>query len=291
MKTGPVPGAVHRNINIHNLMTTAILKTLLTGFILFSGLSLNLPGINQISTEKSENKVLMAIFAHPDDETLVSPILYQYANAGVEVILVIATDGRLGFTDFTDYEDEDELASVRRNELRCAADILGIEMIHLDYEDQFGISKGHNEWISQTRGFMLDLHNIIEEKNPDAIITFGPDGFSNHMDHRLTGLTVTQVVLSREWEKTPELYYFGVPSSLLDDQGQMFMGVDDSHLTLQIQFSNDEAAVAKQAALCHKSQFTTEFVEEWINTMNEWGNKIHFRPFKADGEKRNSLFN
>ena len=229
-----------------------------------------------------DDKVLMAIFAHPDDETLVGPILHQYANRGVEVILVTATDGRLGFTDFSGIDDEEELAAVRREELKCAADLLGAELIHLDYEDQLGISAGHNNLIDQTRGILRDLHRIIEERKPDAIITFGPDGFSNHMDHRLVGATVTQAVLNREWDKTPSLFYVGVPASLLDDEDEkMFMGVDDRYLTIQMAFTEEEAETAINAALCHESQFTPEFVHGWFIRLQEWGNVIHFRPFKA----------
>jgi len=238
-----------------------------------------------------EGKTLMAVFAHPDDESLVSPVLYQYASRGAEVILVIATDGRLGFTDFTDYDDEAELAAVRRDELKCAADLLGAELIHLDYEDQFGISQGLGNLITQTRGLLGDLIRIIEDRKPDAIITFGPDGFSNHMDHRLVGISVTQAVLSRNWEKTPSIYYYGVPSSVLDEDGQMFMGVHDRYLNVQIPFTEQEAEVAKQAALCHASQFTPEFVQNWMDTMKEWGNTIHLREFVPPlDEKKSKLF-
>ncbi len=245
---------------------------------------------NEPEAANTDDKVLMAIFAHPDDETLVGPILNQYANKGVEVILVTVTDGRLGFTGHTDYEDEDELAAVRQEELRCAADYLGAELIHLDYEDQLGISEGHNNLIAQSRGILRDLHRIIEERKPDAIITFGPDGFSNHMDHRLTGVSVTQVVLSREWDKTPSLFYVGVPVSVLDDDEWMYMGVDDRYLTIQIPFTDEELEAAERAALCHESQFTPEFVADWIESMQEWGKIIYFRPFEAPAKEANDLF-
>lgn len=237
-----------------------------------------------------EDKVLMAVFAHPDDESLVSPILHQYANRGVEVILVTATDGRLGFTDFSGIDDSDELAAVRRDELRCAADLLGVELIHLDYEDQFAVSGGHGSLMAQTRGFIMDLHNIIEERQPDAIITFGPDGFSNHMDHRLTGITVTQVVLSKEWEKTPEIYYYGVPSSMLEGDEIYFMGVEDRYLTVSIPFTPEELEVAREAALCHASQFTPEFVDQWIELMQYRGKSAYFRPFVASDIQKSGFF-
>jgi LmbE family N-acetylglucosaminyl deacetylase len=234
--------------------------------------------------------VVMAIFAHPDDETLVGPILNQYASRGKEVILVTATDGRLGFTDFAGYEDSDDLAAVRRKELQCAADHLGAELIHLDYEDQLGISEGHGNLVSQSRGILRDLHQIIEERKPDVIMTFGPDGYSNHMDHRIVGLSVTQVLLSREWDKKPSLFYVGIPASNLDEENRIYMGTDDSYLTVQMPYTDEELRVAERAALCHESQFTPEFVQQWFDTMQEWGNVIHFRPFETPQSASNDLF-
>jgi LmbE family N-acetylglucosaminyl deacetylase len=243
----------------------------------------------QYTDVQADDRVLMAVFAHPDDETLVGPVLHQYANRGTEVILVTATDGRLGFNELHDY-DEEELAAVRRDELRCAAGLLGVELIHLDYEDQLGVSGGHGNLISQSRGILRDLHEIIEERQPDAIITFGPDGFSNHMDHRLVGISVTQVVLSRQWEKTPALFYSAVPSSALDEEENIYMGVDDRYLTVQMSFTYEDLEVARKAALCHESQFSPEFVQNWFDTMQERGNVLHFRPFDAAQRTANDFF-
>jgi len=266
-------------------------NTLLHGLILLTFTQFIASCASYTDEVAAEGQVIMAVFAHPDDETLVGPILHQYANRGSEVILVTATDGRLGFTEWSGIEEEDELVDVRREELRCAADLLGVELIHLNYEDQLGIREGHNNLLSQSRGILRDLHQIIEERQPDVIITFGPDGFSNHMDHRIVGLSVTQVVLSKQHENTPALYYVGIPSSfLLDDDDQWkYMGVDDRYLTVQVPFSEEEADVARLAALCHESQFLPEFVAGWFDTMREQGNVIYFRPFEAPRGQSNDL--
>src|SRR5438034_1257814 len=41
-------------------------------------------------------RTLLAVFAHPDDETLVAPLLAAYARRGVRVQLAIVTDGEKG---------------------------------------------------------------------------------------------------------------------------------------------------------------------------------------------------
>ena len=59
-------------------------------------------------------KKLLAIFAHPDDEQSIGPLLVKSVEEGVDVTLVKATDGRLGVNEYTDYEAGDGLAAAAR---------------------------------------------------------------------------------------------------------------------------------------------------------------------------------
>ena len=43
----------------------------------------------------------MGIFAHPDDESMAAPILVKYREQGARVIIVTATDGRLGTNEYS----------------------------------------------------------------------------------------------------------------------------------------------------------------------------------------------
>ena len=63
---------------------------------------------------QNEPKKLLAIFAHPDDEQSVAPLLVKLVEEGVEVTLVIATDGRLGVNEYNDNKAGDGLANIRR---------------------------------------------------------------------------------------------------------------------------------------------------------------------------------
>ena len=266
-------------------------RSTLLSLLLFFALSGSFTScVDEPEISERDGNVIMAVFAHPDDETLVSPILHQYAKRGYEVILVIATDGRLGFNENTDIEDEDELAAVRSGELQCAANLLGVELIHLSYEDQLGMRDGHGSLMEQTRGIKQDLHRIFEERQPDVIITFGPDGFSNHLDHRMVGIATQQVFLSREWDFEPSLFFTGIPASLLDENERMFMGVADQYLTVEMGFTDEEAEVAIRSALCHESQFSPEFVYGWFERLNSWDNTIYFRPFNAPAGRSYDLF-
>src|SRR6056297_266944 len=70
----------------------------------------------QVDLEDDE-RTMMAIFAHPDDEMTVSPILAKYAEQGTKVYLVICTDGRYGTNDFSGLEGGDSLVAIRKKEM------------------------------------------------------------------------------------------------------------------------------------------------------------------------------
>jgi hypothetical protein len=45
-------------------------------------------------TKSPRDRTILAIFAHPDDELMVSPILSKYVRQGVHVYIAIATSGK-----------------------------------------------------------------------------------------------------------------------------------------------------------------------------------------------------
>lgn len=234
-----------------------------------------------------DNKVIMGVYAHPDDETSIGPVFAKYTRKGAKVILVIATDGRLGVTDLTDLEAGDELAELRRVEMQCAADILGAELIHLRYQDQLRMPEGQDEFIQESRRILDDLHNIMEEVEPDIIITFGPDGGSNHLDHRILSVSTTQVLLSKEWNKRPALFYSGIPVSKSDELWR-YRAVHEDFLTVRESYTDEDIETADKSARCHASQFSPEYVDERTAIWRERG-VAWFRPFEAPRNTADNL--
>src|SRR5512134_2440167 len=85
-----------------------------------------------------ETLKLMAIFPHPDDETLgLGSTLARYAAEGVETSLLCATRGERGWFDSEGPNPGLEgLGRQREAELRCAAETLGLHEVNfLDYID------------------------------------------------------------------------------------------------------------------------------------------------------------
>ena len=80
---------------------------------------------------------LLAVFAHPDDEPFeVGGTLAKYAANGTREVLVCATQGEVGEISDASLATPESLAHVWEDELRCAANTLGItDLLFLDYRD------------------------------------------------------------------------------------------------------------------------------------------------------------
>lgn len=244
-----------------------------------------------VAQKSSEEKVLMAVFAHPDDEMTVAPILSKYVDEGVKVYLVICTDGRLGTNDFTDHEAGDGLVAIRKEEMKCAAEKLGVELIHLNYHDQLRAGEGYDGHVPHARQLIIELEGIIANKKPDALITWGPDGGSTHMDHRLVGASVTQVFISKIWEKTMALYYVGTPSHLIDEpERKKLAGVDSTYLNVGVKYSSKNTEKAMESLKCHKSQVSQEMLTWKEESRKKSNNTIHLREFVGPKKIKESVF-
>src|SRR5438270_4915380 len=90
----------------------------------------------------SEALRLLAVTAHPDDETLgFGGVLARYASEGVETFLVTATRGERGrylghANGSPEHPGAAELSAIREKELRAAAAILGLhDVVLLEHPD------------------------------------------------------------------------------------------------------------------------------------------------------------
>lgn len=120
------------------------------------------------------------VFAHPDDETFcVGGIVAKYAAAGVKIDLFCATDGDAGKAAGVPVSSRADLASIRREETRAAASVLGIETIEFgSYRD------GKVEQEDQTM-LVGDIVGFIRRHRPEVVIGFGPEGApTGHRDHK-----------------------------------------------------------------------------------------------------------
>jgi LmbE family N-acetylglucosaminyl deacetylase len=126
----------------------------------------------------SARPVLLAVWAHPDDESFLGAgFIAEVARRGGRVINVTATLGEHGTSDA--YLNPPKILAARRlRELQAALVRLGVERnVTLGYTD------GGCELIPESMGARR-VGSIIDEIEPDAVVTFGEDGVTGHPDHR-----------------------------------------------------------------------------------------------------------
>lgn len=121
---------------------------------------------------------VLGVWAHPDDETYLSAGLMAAARArGQRVVCVNATRGEHGTPDPVRWPPE-RLARTRAYEIAAAMAVLGVDDHRcLDLED--GTLAGLDQDVGVRR-----IVALIEEVQPDTVVTFGPDGMTGHDDHR-----------------------------------------------------------------------------------------------------------
>src|ERR1043165_7169748 len=80
---------------------------------------------------------LLAVHAHPDDETItMGGTLARYSAEGVRTVVVTCTNGDVGEVDGQRLSDERSVARIRDAELEAASTILGINrLVRLGYAD------------------------------------------------------------------------------------------------------------------------------------------------------------
>lgn len=137
-------------------------------------------------SDVTELGTVLTVWAHPDDETFLAGGLMAAARAnGQRVICVSATAGERGTDDPATWPPE-RLGQLRRWESAAAMAILDVrDHRWLDFED------GRLADVPSDLGIRR-VTAIIEETEPDTVITFGPDGMTFHPDHITVGSWVTE---------------------------------------------------------------------------------------------------
>jgi len=132
---------------------------------------------------------LLAVFAHPDDETFgAGGTLALYAQRGASVHLVCATRGEVGEAP-PDLKGFPTVGAMRESELRCAAGILGLAGVHfLGYRDSGMPGSPDNTHPQAFAAAPVEetaraTALYIRKLRPQVVMTFDPIGGYRHPDH------------------------------------------------------------------------------------------------------------
>ncbi len=138
----------------------------------------------------TQTRKLLAVLAHPDDETFgMGGTLALYSHRGVETHLICATRGEAGEIDPNFPCETADIADCRENELSCAANLLGLKTVHfLNYRDSGMPGAPDNAHpdalINQPADKVAaDITHLIRQFKPQVVLTFDPIGGYRHPDH------------------------------------------------------------------------------------------------------------
>lgn len=210
------------------------------------------------SAGQNTARILVAVFAHPDDESSAAPILARYAREGAQVHLIVATDGAAGGQQ-TSVAAGAELAKVRADEARCAADALGIKPpILLEFPD--GKLGAYGEDPLRLFRLTARVHQELQRLHPDALITWGPDGGTGHPDHRLISAVVTQLVRTSAPGVPERLFYVTIPAEVIRALNPSrpeppLLIPQPKLLATRIAITPPDLESARRSLRCHKTQF------------------------------------
>jgi LmbE family N-acetylglucosaminyl deacetylase len=218
------------------------------------------------------SRKILAVFAHPDDDIIIGPLLAYYAAHGVTVYLVVVTSGQEGVAAHAKIPAGPQLGAVRERESRAACKAYGIEEPFL-----FGEQDGSLASMEHHDQIIHQLIEIIQRVQPSVIITFGPDGLTGHTDHRAVSNMVTEMFqMFKVYQPTgfipKRLYYVTYPESLFGKSVPPFPGlvasVDDDYITTIIP-AKEGLAAATRGVECYKSQYTPQVMKAFNDMMEK----------------------
>lgn len=122
---------------------------------------------------------LLGVWAHPDDDIyLTAGLMAASVRAGDRVVDVTATRGEGGSMDHERWPPE-KMAEIRTRELMRSLEILGVTEhrflngpVDVDMDSPLDGSGAHQ------------VRQIMEEVQPDTVLTFGPEGMTGHQGHK-----------------------------------------------------------------------------------------------------------
>lgn len=166
------------------------------------------------------NLRLLAILAHPDDESLgFGGTLAKYAGEGVETFLITATRGERGrYGDAPVSPGLEIVGKTRTQEVLAAAKILNIKQVDfLDYIDGDLDKAPPSEAIEK-------IAKLIREIKPQVVLTFDPFGSYGHPDHiAISQFSMAAVLAANSLAKADKnppwqvskLYYIAWPPDVI----------------------------------------------------------------------------
>ncbi|MGJ7440012.1 PIG-L deacetylase family protein [Aquipuribacter sp. MA13-6] len=208
---------------------------------------------------------VLGVWAHPDDETMLAGgLMHLLRGGGSRVVCATATRGERGTDDPARWPPH-RLAAQRDRELRRALRRLGVDEHQYLRAPGAGLVDGRLHEVPWERG-VVAVADLIARTAPDTVVTFAPDGFTGHGDHRRVGAwtdaafrlagrdgsRLLHVARTRHWWQEGPGSWLDVRMDL--DDPRLPHGVADDELALDLQLDGRVLDRKVSALRAHRSQ-------------------------------------
>lgn len=192
----------------------------------------------RIGVEKMEEKHVVIIYPHPDDESFgAAGSIIQFREQGAKVTYLCGTLGEMGRNMGSPaFANRETLPQIRKQELVDACEYLDIDFQLLGYRDKT-IEYEDKQEVAE------HLKEIIEELAPTLVIGHYP-GYAIHPDHDALGAATIEAVQMMEPEARPTVWAQAISANYEEVLGEPDVVHDISHI-----FDRKAEAIFK-----HKSQ-------------------------------------
>ena len=210
---------------------------------------------------------LAAVLAHPDDESFgCAGALALAHDAGATTRLLVVTRGEAGTPDG---EADPSFGDRREAELIGAAKAIGL--------DEVSILEGYPDGGVADQDFGTLVEEIaawLADRQPQAVITFGPHGVTGHPDHVVVG-SATRWAVERlsDVGQAPNAVY--VISPIFDPGGNLYdLSAEEQAATHRIEITS-VAGRKLDALQSHASQADTADEIAALRQAIDSGGPIH----------------
>ena len=208
-------------------------------------------------------KWLLAVMAHPDDESIgAGGLILRHTRNNVMVHVICATRGEKGWGGRPAGAKPEDLAQIRTAEMEAAAAALALGGIEIwDYPDG---ALDQCDYATITKRIWEAMTTV----RPAAVVGWGPAGWYGHPDNIFIGSCTDSAVLAMPEGERPALYHVAVDAQLdefyretiaLDGMdGNPLPPVVSDQVDVVMELSPDEVQMKLRAIDCHQSQ-----LEDW----------------------------
>jgi LmbE family N-acetylglucosaminyl deacetylase len=207
-----------------------------------------------------EGRKVLVVLSHPDDEIYILGTLSRLSKSGYKVNVVYVTSGMHG-RDIRGVlrSGTHELAQKREQETLNALMAVGVPNSQVEF---LRLDDAAND-LAKIEDV---LRPRINDRNPDVLITFGPDGAYGHQDHRYTSVAATEVSSAATVRRPPVVLHSCVSKSRNEAAGGQLLSanqgntpIHDDAVNLRVPVTG-ELAVIKEALASYESQFRSEHI-------------------------------